>query len=147
MRDLSLTVPASGGYESFLYSPVQTDLDRLDAHVAIMGMPYGSAYDASAISNDQIHAPDAVRSVTDRVCRSLERYDYDVATSAAPSTEGEHLRSKVVDIGNVLADFTDLQSHYKRAEQAIRKVFSRGALPITIGGDHGITTPRATWLR
>jgi agmatinase len=101
-----------------------------------MGLPYGSAYHASAISNDQINAPDAVRSVTDRVCRSLERYDYDVG---GPIYAGRAL--KVVDVGNVPADFNDLRSHYVRAEQAIRKIVAKGALPVTIGGDHGITTP------
>jgi agmatinase len=133
---LPLTVPPRAAHQSFLYSPIQTDLDKLEAHVAIMGLPFGSAYDARAISNDQIHAPDAVRSVTDRVCRSLERYDYDVG---GPIYDGRAL--KVVDVGNVPADFNDLRSHYARAEQAIRKILAKGALPITIGGDHGITTP------
>jgi agmatinase len=133
---LPLTIPPSSGHQSFLYSPVNTDLDRLEAHVAIMGLPYGSAYHASAISNDQIHAPDAVRSVTDRVCRHLERYDYDVG---GPIYGGRAL--KVIDVGNVPADMTDLGSHYVRAEQAIRKILAAGAMPITLGGDHGITTP------
>lgn len=133
---LPLTLPPSFGHQSFLYSPVHTDLDTLDAHVAIMGLPYGSAYHASAISNDQIHAPDAVRSVTDRVCRHLERYDYDVG---GPIYGGRAL--KVIDVGNVPADMNDLRSHYLRAEQAIRKILAAGALPITLGGDHGITTP------
>ncbi|WP_321868699.1 agmatinase [Paraburkholderia tropica] len=133
---LPLTVAPFAGHPSFLYSPVQTDLDALDAHIAILGMPYGSAYDASAISNDQIHAPDAVRSVTDRVCRNLERYDYDVG---GPIYGGRKL--KVVDVGNVPADFNDLRSHYARAEQAVRKILAAGAIPVTIGGDHGVTTP------
>lgn len=133
---LPLTVAPFAGHPTFLYSPLQTDLDALDAHIAILGMPYGSAYDASAISNDQIHAPDAVRSVTDRVCRHLERYDYDVG---GPIYGGRQL--KVVDVGNVPADFNDLRSHYLRVEQAVRKILAAGALPVTIGGDHGITTP------
>jgi agmatinase len=77
-----------------------------------------------------------VRSVTDRVCRSLERYDYDVG---GPIYGGRKL--KVVDVGNVPADFNDLRSHYARAEQAVRKILAAGAIPVTIGGDHGVTTP------
>jgi agmatinase len=137
MSILPLTVPPfKNHHQSFLYSRVDTDLDNLDAHIAIMGLPYGSAYDPSAISNDQINAPDAVRSVTDRVCRSLERHDYDVG---GPIYAGRAL--KVVDVGNVPADLTDLRSHYTRAEAAIRKIVAKGALPVTIGGDHGVTTP------
>ena len=45
---------------------------------------------------------------------------------------------KVVDVGNVPADMTDLRSHYARAEQAVGKILAAGAMPITIGGDHGI---------
>ncbi|HEY0297178.1 MAG TPA: agmatinase [Bordetella sp.] len=133
---LPLTVPPFAGHQSFLYSPIQTDLDKLDAHVAIMGLPFGQAYDATRITNDQTLAPDAIRSVTTRVSRGLERYDYDVG---GPIYDGRAL--KVVDVGNVPADMNDLRSHYARAEQAIRKILAAGAMPITLGGDHGITTP------
>ena len=133
---LPLTVPPGLKHQSFLWSPIATDLDTLDAHIAILGIPYGSAYDAAAITNDQTKAPDAVRAATDRVCRSLERYDYDVG---GPIYGGRAL--KVVDVGNVPADMTDLRSHYRRAEEAVRKILAAGAMPITIGGDHGIPIP------
>jgi len=133
---LPLTVPPPVGRQGFLWSPVSTDLDALDAHVAILGMPYGSAYEPHAISNDQSRAPDAVRAVTDRVCRGLERYDFDVG---GPIYGGRAL--KVVDVGNVPADINDRHGHYVRCEQAVRKILAAGALPITIGGDHGIPIP------
>jgi agmatinase len=133
---LPLTVPPSLKHQSLLWSPICTDLDALDAHIAILGIPFGSAYQASAITNDQSKAPDAVRSVTDRICRGLERYDFDVG---GPIYGGRAL--KVVDVGNVPADMTDLRSHYARAEQAVSKILAAGAMPITIGGDHGIPIP------
>jgi agmatinase len=133
---LPLTVPPSLKHQSLLWSPVCTDLDALDAHIAVLGVPFGSAYHASAITNDQSKAPDAVRSVTDRICRGLERYDFDVG---GPIYGGRAL--KVVDVGNVPADMTDLRGHYARAEQAASKILAAGAMPITIGGDHGIPIP------
>lgn len=133
---LPLTTPPAHGHQSFLWSPVATDLDALDAHVAILGITFGSAYEAAAITDDQTRAPDAVRGVTDRVCRHLERHDFDVG---GPIYDGRAL--KVVDVGNVPADVTDLRSHYVRAEQAVRKILAAGAMPITIGGDHGIPIP------
>ncbi|ALA20414.1 MULTISPECIES: agmatinase [Chelatococcus] len=133
---LPLTVPPTTKHQSFLWSPISTDLDALDAHVAILGIPFGSAYEATAITNDQTRAPDAVRAATDRVCRGLERYDFDVG---GPIYGGRAL--KVVDVGNVPADMTDLASHYRRAEEAVRKILAAGAMPVTIGGDHGIPIP------
>jgi agmatinase len=131
-----LTVPPGHGHKSFLYSPVSTDLDNLDAHFAILGMPYGSAYEPHAISNDQIRAPDAVRQATDRVCRSLERHDFDVG---GPIYDGRPIRT--VDVGNVPFDIHDRSAHYRKCEAAIRKIVKAGAIPITIGGDHGIPIP------
>src|SRR5581483_536254 len=133
---LPLIVPPTLRHQSLLWSPICTDLDALDAHVAILGIPFGSAYQASAITNDQTKAPDAVRAVSDRLSRGLERYDFDVG---GPIYGGRAL--KVVDVGNVPADMNDLGSHFVRAEQAGRKILGRGALPITRGGDHGIPIP------
>jgi agmatinase len=133
---LPLTVPPRSGHQSFLYSPVATDLDVLEADIAFLGIPHGSAYEPHAISNDQIKAPDAVRAVTDRICRSLERYDFDVG---GPIYDGRAV--KAVDVGNVPFDINDRGSHYQRAEEAVRKILAAGAMPITIGGDHGIPIP------
>jgi len=132
-----LTEPPSQVHQTFLYSPLETDLDALDAHVAILGIPHGSAYTPDAISNDQIHAPDAVRRITDRICRGLAHYDYDVG---GPIYDNRAL--KVVDVGNVPYDIhTHRGGHYDRAEQAVRKILAAGAMPVTIGGDHGIPIP------
>jgi agmatinase len=133
---LPLTVPPRAGHQSFLYSPVVTDLDALEADVAILGIPYGSAYEPHAIANDQIKAPDAVRAVTDRISRGLERYDFDVGGTIYGDRD-----LKVVDVGNVPFDIHDRSSHYRRAEEAVRKILAAGAMPITIGGDHGIPIP------
>jgi agmatinase len=133
---LPFTVPPRAGHQSFLYSPVVTDLDTLEADIVFLGIPHGSAYEPHAISNDQIKAPDAVRAVTDRICRSLERYDFDVG---GPIYDGRDV--KAVDVGNVPFDINDRGSHYQRAEEAVRKILAAGAMPIAIGGDHGIPIP------
>ena len=132
-----LTAPPSTVEQTFLYSPLSTDLDALDAHVAILGIPHGSAYIPAAIANDQINAPDAVRRITDRICRGLAHYDYDVG---GPIYDNRAL--KVVDVGNVPYDIHETGGgHYARAEQAVRKILAAGAMPVTIGGDHGIPIP------
>ncbi|MEM9222788.1 MAG: agmatinase [Pseudomonadota bacterium] len=134
---LPLTVPPSTVDETFLYSPLSTDLDGLDAHVAFLGIPFGSAYTPDAIANDQIKAPDSVRRITNRICRALDHYDYDVG---GPIYDNRAL--KVVDVGNVPFDIHEHRGgHYARAEAAVRKILAAGAMPVTLGGDHGIPIP------
>jgi agmatinase len=47
----------------------------------------------------------------------------------------------VVDCGNVSAVLGDHYEHYRRAEQAARKIFSAHAVLVTLGGDHGVPIP------
>lgn len=131
-----LTVPPKHGHPTLLYSRLATDLDHLDAHIAVLGIPFGSPYTAEEVTNDQTKAPTAVRQASDRIIRSPERWDFDLG---GPLFDGRDI--KFVDCGDVPADARDLTSHYRRAEQAVRKILGAGALPIIIGGDHGVTIP------
>jgi agmatinase len=133
---LPLTIPPTAVPQTFLGSPLVTNLDELDAHIAIIGMPFGNAYEPHSVSNDQSKAPDAVRSYSGRVSRGTERYDFDVG---GPIYDNRQL--KVVDVGNVPFDINDHKSHFGRAEAAVRKILKAGAMPITIGGDHGVPIP------
>jgi agmatinase len=133
---LPLTVPPKLGHPTLLYSRLATDLDRLDAHIAVLGIPFSSPYSIEEVTNDQTLAPTAVRQATDRAVRALERYDFDVG---GPLFDNRDV--KFVDCGDVPGDFRDLGSSFVRAEQAMRKILAAGALPIIIGGDHGITNP------
>ncbi|MFD2238615.1 agmatinase [Aureimonas populi] len=134
---MSLTVPAPVSHGSFLYAPVHTDLDSLEADIAFLGIPYGSAYTPDALANDQINAPDTIRRVTYRVSRALERHDFDVG---GPIYDDRPIRA--VDVGNVPYDLEVAGGgHFARAEEAVRKILKAGAMPITFGGDHGIPIP------
>lgn len=133
---LPLTAPPRQIHRSLLYAPVVTDLDALDAHIAFLGIPYGDPYSIDEVTNDQTNAPTAVRQATDRFCRGLERYDFDVG---GPLLDGRNI--KMVDCGDVPGDAHDLRGHYHRAEEAVRKILHAGALPIVIGGDHGVPIP------
>lgn len=131
-----LTSAPKHGHTSMLYSKVHTDLDTLDAHIAFLGIPYGSAYTIDEVTNDQTRAPTAVRQATDRAVRNLDRYDFDVG---GPIYDGRDV--KVVDCGDVVGDPKDPGAHSRNAEAAVRKILAAGALPLIIGGDHGIPIP------
>jgi agmatinase len=115
---------------------IVTDLDSPEADVAILGIPYGDPYSIDEVTNDQSNAPTAIRRATRRVSGGLERWDFDLG---GPLFDGTAVRA--VDCGDVPGDARDLAAHYRRAEQAARRIFARGALLITLGGDHGVPIP------
>jgi hypothetical protein len=63
----TLTVAPRQGFKSFLDVPLALDLDNLDAHVAILGIPYGDPYSIDEVTNDQTNAPTAVRQASDAI--------------------------------------------------------------------------------
>ena len=94
----ALTTAPKHGHPTFLFSQLVTDLDALKADIAFLGIPYGSAYSIGEISNDQSTMPTAMRQASDRMVRSLERYD---SISAGRSMRESRIRT--VDCGDVRA--------------------------------------------
>ena len=132
-----LTVPPKTNHKTLLYAELATDLDTLQADIAVLGIPFGDPYTPEEFTNDQTRAPTAIRQATDRVARSGERYDFDID---GPLLQGR-TDIRFVDCGDIQGDTNTPRAHYQRAEAAIRKILAAGALPIVLGGDHGITTP------
>ena len=133
---MSLTAAHKTGHATFLYSQPADDLDALDADIAFLGIPYGDAYSFAEIVNDQTNMPAAMRRASDRIVRSIERYDFDLG---GPLYDNRPIRA--VDCGDIIGDFRDLSAHYRNAEAAIRKIRAAGAMPIVFGGDHGVPIP------
>jgi len=136
MVDTPLTTAPMHGQTTFLFSQLATDLERLNADIAFLGIPFGSAYTVGEISNDQSTMPAAMRHASDRMVRSLERYDFDLG---GPLYAGKPIRA--VDCGDVRADIHDLKAQVARAEQVVRKIVGSGAMPIVLGGDHAVSIP------
>jgi arginase family enzyme len=65
--------------------------------------------------------PAAMRQASDRIVRSLERYDFDLG---GPLYDGKPIRP--VDCGDVRANSADLKGHYARAEAAVRLILAAG---------------------
>ena len=133
---MSLTKAPSTPPGTFLNYPLSLDLDNLNADIAVLGIPYGLPYRSDEMANDQSLAPDAIRQLSHHPSYSRTHYDWDLG---GPLLDNRDV--KVVDCGNVTTDLSDLQEHYRRAEQAARKIFDAGATLVSIGGDHGIPIP------
>ncbi len=131
-----LTEAPGGPPRTFLDFPLVADLDGLEADIAILGIPFGMPYEAAAMANDQSRAPDAIRQAPDDTHYTKNHFDWDLG---GPLLDGRDIA--VVDCGNVTADMSDHKEHYRRAEQAARKILQAGATLVTLGGDHGIPIP------
>lgn len=127
------------GIASFAKYPICTDLDALDdADVCVMGIPYdmGAPYLSGAK-----FGPRRIREVSCHYGRGdagfwdperLEQY------LAAPV--------KIVDGGDVDMDPMEYRNTFDNVEEAVRKIISKGALPVMMGGDHSVTIPIARAL-
>lgn len=131
-----LTVPQRKAFSTFFNFPFASDPDRLEADIAILGLPYGDPYSAAEVTNDQTNAPAAVRRASPRLSVGLDHWDFDIGGTLF---DGKDIR--VVDVGDVMMYPNDPGGHYRRAEMAARKIFSTGARLISIGGDHGVPIP------
>jgi len=131
-----LTVPPRDIARTFMNFPFVEDLATLKADVVIIGMPYGSPYSIDEMTNDQTNGPTAIRRASENISLGLDRYDFDIGGTLF---DGQDIR--VVDVGDVPGDAADIGGHYRRAEAAIRKILAAGAMPIVLGGDHGIPIP------
>jgi agmatinase len=132
-----LTVPSRMGHRTLLYSEEVRNLEGLKADIAILGMPFGSPYTPRGYTNDQSNAPHAIRDVTDRIVRAPEHYDFDID---GPLLQGR-TDIRFVDCGDVIPDLAIPGDHFRRCEEAVRRILRGGGLPIVLGGDHGITNP------
>ena len=132
----NLTVEPRLVRQSFMGFDIDLDLDQLKADVAILGLPYGDPYNMDEVTNDQTNAPTAIRQASRRISGGLERWDFDLG---GPLLAEKSIR--VVDCGDVPGNKHDLRQHYRHAEKAVRQILKAGALPIIMGGDHGVPIP------
>jgi agmatinase len=131
-----LTTAPRREFQSFHDFPIVHDLDKLQADVAILGIPYGSAYTIDEVTNDQTNAPTHIRRYCERALRGLDRWDFDIGGTLL---DGKPIR--IVDCGDIAGDPGNPSAHRRSAELAVRKILAAGALPIVLGGDHGIPIP------
>lgn len=127
-----LNIPVTG-LCTFAKYPVCLDLETLEADVAVIGVPYdmGAAYRPGARM-----APRGIREASTLYGRGgLPLYD--------PERDDYYLGDpwRIVDCGDVDMIHGDLEQCFANIERDVRKIVTRGAVPVVIGGDHSITIP------
>ena len=133
MKEISKTEPPTPC--SFVNLPIVTDWQDLDVQAIIFGVPHGKPYQITQFPNDQSRAPNALRAASSRILIDHEVIDTDMPGKNSVS------QFKFVDGGNIPLIGNDIQRHYDDAEEAVRYAIKKGVLPVSIGGDDGITNP------
>ena len=125
---------------SFFNAPLCEDIERLEADVAFIGIPF----DQGTLGRPGARfGPDALRDAP-------RAYSYSDPYGAQGEADGffdidagdELLRGiTMADCGNVPIVPSEVVGNFDRITRAIEQVAERGALPVAIGGDHAITFP------
>lgn len=119
---------------AFANFPVCTDLDKLDADVAIVGMPIVTPY-VRALPCTSAAAPFTIRKESLR-CSRLSHYDFDFE---GPLFQNRDV--KCVDVGDIVRGKESFEDYGKMCTAVYQKILARGAIPITLGGDHATPVP------
>ena len=130
------------GIPSFLRARIETNLDALDADIAVYGVPFdeGSPFLAGSRAG-----PRSIREHSLRFAATdLGLYD--------PETRRTYLayemaNGTVADVGDVDVWPTDVKNTFDNATGLTSAVLARGALPVVLGGDHSVTYPICEGVR
>lgn len=121
------------GICSFGKYPICTNLDDLSADVAVIGVPYDMG---TQWKSGTRMGPRGIREGSTLYSFGLEGA-YDIEKDImylGPDC-------KVVDCGDVDMVHGDLEQCFDNVEKSIRKIVSKGAMPVVLGGDHSISIP------
>ena len=122
------------GICSFAKQPICTDLDQLDADVAIFGAPLDMA---TMYRPGARFGPRAIREAS-------TLFAFGPQGAYAPEDDQYHLSRemvRMVDAGDADIIHTDVAGSFANIEKDVRRIVTCGALPVVLGGDHSIHIP------
>lgn len=117
---------------TFAGFPYCSDLEKLKADIAIIGIPYGTPYDAAKPPHS-LNSPAAIRRESVRYPDGSIAWDFDLGDTLLGRTG-----TRVVDCGDLPGSQADPQSNQQIATLAIQKIINAGAIPLVLGGDDSI---------
>ncbi len=122
------------GHCTFAKAPACTDWDKIDADVAILGVPndMGTQWRSGAR-----FGPRGVREASTLFSFGHGgAYDFeDDKLYLAPD------QCRIVDVGDVDIIHTDMEKSHRNTCTAVRKILQSSVMPIIIGGDHSVHAP------
>lgn len=121
------------GIASFLRAPICQDLERLDAAIAVYGVPFD---EGSPFLPGSRMGPRALREHSLRFTGGL----YDPATRRDLLAD-ELAGGLIADVCDVDIAPTNVELTFANITATVRAILDRGALPVGLGGDHSIAYP------
>ena len=122
-------------FSTFACFPYCSDLEKLSADIAVIGIPYGVPYEASK-PPDSLNAPAAIRRESGQYPDDPVAWDFDLGGTLLGTTG-----ARVVDCGNLLGSQSEPLENQRSATTAIEKILATGAIPLVLGGDDSIPIP------
>lgn len=119
---------------TFLGLETCTDLDQLDAPIALIGAPCATPY--RSVGAYCRNASSALRSATRSLTPNLDRHDFDSGGPLFPEP-----RLRPVDCGDLPFDEADGAGNRETIHSTVSHVLKRGAVPIVMGGDDSVPIP------
>lgn len=121
-------LPHFAGINTFLKVPYLEDVREVGKHdVAIVGVPFDSG---TTYRPGTRFGPQAIR----RISALYTPYNYELGVDLRESLD-------IVDVGDVFTIPGNLEKSFDQISKAVSHVFSSGALPVILGGDHSIGYP------
>ncbi|WP_411754361.1 agmatinase [Serratia sp. (in: enterobacteria)] len=126
------------GIASFAKYPICTDLNELDADMCVMGIPYDMS---TPYLTGSKFGPRRIREVSCHYARGDAGF-WD------PERMEQFLEApiKIVDAGDVDMVPMSYEETFSNVTECVRKIISKGAIPVMMGGDHAVTIPTAQAL-
>ncbi|MEE8466233.1 MAG: agmatinase [Dehalococcoidia bacterium] len=125
---------------SFFKAPLCTDLDGLDADVALIGVPF----DQGTLGRPGARfGPDAIRDAPRTYAYSDPYGNQGQADGYFDvDAQDELLRGvTMADCGNITIVPSEVVKNFDKITEAVEKVVAKGSFPVVVGGDHAITFP------
>jgi agmatinase len=120
------------GIATFAKVPLHTDLETLDADVAIIGAPYDLG---TQVRSGTRFGPRGIRNASAIYgMRTITYYDAEFDEVYLDGV-------RVVDCGDIDMVHARPDVCLQNVETAIEAILARGALPVTLGGDHSVPIP------
>ncbi len=135
MKRYEANVP-SVGLVSFLRSPICEDFAKIDADVAVLGIPYDAGI---GFRPGTRFGPRDIRNYSVRYSgwggwKTSGYWDVNDGKRKLTST-------RIVDCGDVDVAYYDIERNMRLMTENVAAILDRGAMPLVLGGDHSVSYP------